>query len=199
MKKLFVLLSSIVVSSTINAQLFTDDFDSYMDTADLKNSWTGFGYALDGEIYISNAGGTDSSQAVIYVGNWKKGAFLGAVYAMKNENLTSARSVSVDVSFETNRFVQEPATAPSEFRLGIEGSNGDIWESRVNLKLADDGSMTNYTLDILRSKMWKQVNKTGSGSLLDALASVSGVRLIFTNNGNVGVQDFVFDNFTILP
>lgn len=198
MKKLFVLLTSIAVYSTMSAQLVSDDFNSYNDTAQLKTEWTGFGYALDGEIYLSKTGGTDSSPAAIYVGNWKNGAFFGAVYSLENENLTGASSVTVAISVETNRFVQEAATEPSKVRLGIEGSNGDIWESRANLEISED-SLSTYSFNIEQSEMWKQVNKTGSGSLVDALASVSSLRLIFVNSGGGGVQDFVFDDFNLKP
>jgi hypothetical protein len=197
MDKLFVLLSSIAVSSTMNAQSFSDNFDSHMDTADLKNSWTGFGHALDGEIYISYAGGTDSSQAAIYVGNWNNGSFFGAQKRQLRADLSGSTSVTIHARATTNTYLNASTTETTEFRLGVAGANGDIWESNINQSIPTSDSFYSYTFTISETAMSKVATGIVTGSLEDALASVTDVRFIFSNTGN-GAEDIYLDNFAII-
>ena len=195
MKRLIALFSSLAVFITLNAQSVFDDFESFTDDADLKTEWTGFGLALNGEIYLSPAGGTSASQAAIYVGNWNNGTFFGAQNPQGGADFSGSNAITVDARAITNTFFNQPATQNTGFRIGIAGQNGDIWESDVNQSITST-TFSTFTFSIAEASMSKVVNTTGSGSLDNALASVTDFRFIFNNSGG-GVQDILLDNFTV--
>lgn len=196
-KKYVLLLASLLATSAYGSEpIFKDDYNSYSGNEDLRKSWTGFGRVLANEIYYLPNKGNQYSGAACYVGDWKKGSSFSAIYALDDQDLTSAKMVTVTAFVETNRFVQEVAPEPSEFRIRIKGSNGDVWESRSN-QVVSEVTLSDYSFEISENKMVKKMDITGSGSLLDTLASVSGLYIIFENAGKSGVQDFIIDDFTI--
>ena len=194
MKRLIALFSSLAVFITLNAQSVFDDFESFADDADLKTEWTGFGLALNGEIYLSPAGGTSATQAAIYVANWNNGAFFGAQNPQGGADFSGSTAITVDARAITNTFFNQPATQNTGFRIGIEGQNGDIWESNVNQSITST-TFSTFTFSISEAEMSKSKNDTGTG-LANALASVTDFRFIFNNSGS-GVQDILLDNFTV--
>ena len=194
MKRLIALFSSLAVFITLNAQSVFDDFESFADDADLKTEWTGFGLALNGEIYLSPAGGTSASQAAIYVGNRNNGTFFGAKNPQGGADFSGSTTITVDARAITNTNVNEPATQNTVFRIGIEGQNGDIWESNVNQSITST-TFSTFTFSISEAEMTKTTNATGT-ELANALASVTDFRFIFNNSGS-GVQDILLDNFTV--
>jgi len=194
MKRLIALFSSLAVFITLNAQSVFDDFESFTDTADLKTEWKGFGLALNGEIYLSPSGGTNATQAAIYVGNWNNGSFFGAQNPQGGADFSGSTTITVDARAITNTFFNLPASQNTEFRIGIEGQNGDIWESNVNQSITST-TFSTFTFSISEAEMSKSTNATGDG-LANALASVTDFRFIFNNSGS-GVQDILLDNFTV--
>ena len=202
MKKLIALFSSLAVFITLNAQSVFDDFESFTDDADLKTEWTGFGLALNGEIYLSPAGGTSATQAAIYVGNWNydtdnnsvNDTFFGAQNPQGGADFSGSTTITVDARAITNTHFNEPATQNTVFRIGIEGQNGDIWESNVNQSITST-TFSTFTFSISEAEMTKTTNATGTG-LANALASVTDFRFLFDNTGS-GVQDILLDNFTV--
>ena len=195
MKRLIALFSSLAVFITLNAQSVFDDFESFADDADLKTEWTGFGLALNGEIYLSPAGGTSASQAASYVGNWNNGTFFGAQNPQGGADFSGSTTITVDARAITNTFFNQPASENTGFRIGIAGQNGDIWESDVNQSITST-TFSNFAFSISEASMSKVVNTTGTGSLDNTLASVTDFRFIFNNSGS-GVQDILLDNFTV--
>ena len=110
MKRLIALFSSLAVFITLNAQSVFDDFESFADDADLKTEWTGFGLALNGEIYLSPAGGTSASQAASYVGNWNNGTFFGAQNPQGGADFSGSTTITVDARAITNTFFNQSAS-----------------------------------------------------------------------------------------
>ena len=196
-KKYVLVLAFLLVTSSYGSEpIFKEDYNNYYSSEDLRKSWTGFGVVLSNEIYYLPTKGNLQSGAACYLADWKKGSSFSAIYALDDQNLTSAKMVTVTAFVETNRFVQEVAPEPSEFRIRIKGSNGDVWESRSNQVVSKD-TLSDYSFEISESKMVKKMDITGSGSLLDALTSVSGLYIVFDNAGKSGVQDFIIDDFTL--
>lgn len=197
MNKLFALLSAVAVSSTMNAQLVFDDFDSFRTTADLKTEWTGYGVALSSEMYIKPSYGINSSNAALYVGNWNNGSYFGAQKRQLRADLSGGTSVTIHARAATNAYFNDSATETTGFRLGVAGTNGDVWESNINQSIPTSNSFDSYTFIISETAMSKVATGIVTGSLEDALASATDVRFIFSNTGN-GAEDIYLDNFAII-
>ncbi|MFW2478911.1 MAG: hypothetical protein ACN4GF_02100 [Lentimonas sp.] len=199
MKNLIVSLFLIAISFSLNAQSVFENFDTYVNSDDLRTEWSSFSEVLNGGIYLKTQDGRAGSQAAIYVADWSRGNFFGARYLQDGANLFGNTSVSIYVNLVPNSQNDARPVESTEFSLGIEGLNGDIWLSTEKQTITESG-FNRYDFEMSESAMFKETNITGTETLAQALASVEYVRFLFTNDSSLGGhEDVLLDDLSIIP
>ena len=188
-----VLLFLSIVSVSQAQMLVIDDFQGYADTNALRNEWSAFGGANNGQPYLALDIGTSGNNTIQFDMNWDACTDANLLYT----GLGAGADLSnyADISFSA--YVD--TTSPTFVKLVVQGgTNNSIWQtsSAAALELGED-TFSGYSLSLFDNM---EVVTNNSDSLIETISNVTNIRLRFeSGDSSSGLQSVFVDNITAVP
>ena len=185
-------------SSTLNAQLVIEDFESYIDTNSLHADVFSFGSAAQaGKPSLAVGLGENDSNAACFNLTWETGnnANLCLINLSPNtQNLSGYTEITAYIYIEAYPGRDEATEGvPTIAKLAIEGKSGTIWQTR-SVKAEKPPVDSAYKLRFRLSPSDME-RVEGTGQFKDVISNVKNIRLRFENSKRPGFrQDAYIDS-----
>ena len=196
--KYLPVLFVIFATSSLNAQLVIEDFESYIDTGALHSDVFSFGSAAQaGKPSLAVGLGENDSNAACFNLTWETGnnANLCLINLSSNtKNLSGYTEITSYIYIEAYPGAGGAAEGvPTIAKLAIEGADGSIWQTRsVKAERPPVDSAYKLRFRLSPSDMERV---EGTGSFKEVLSSVKNIRLRFENSRKAGFrQDAYIDS-----
>ncbi len=194
-KVLFVALAT----SSLNAQLILEDFESYIDTSALQADVFTFGSAAQaGKPSLAMGLGENNSNAACFNLTWETGNNANLCFINLSPNTHNLSGYSEIKAFV---FIEDypggggltETSAITLAKLAIEGVDGSIWQTR-SAKAERPPIDSPYTLRFMLSPSDME-RVDGQGPFQNTISNIKNIRLRFENSRRSGFrQDAYIDS-----
>jgi len=200
--QIMIALFSVMIVSSLNAQLILEDFESYTDTGSLQADVFSFGSAAQaGKPSLAIGLGENGSNAACFNLTWETGnnANLSFINLSPNtHNLTGYSEITVFIFIESYPNLNGSMTEispPTLAKLAMEGVDGSIWQTRT-VKGERPPIDSSYKLRFRLSPSDME-RVEGVASFQNTLSNLKNIRLRFENSRRSGFrQDAYIDSIT---
>ena len=189
----------ILITSSLNAELIIEDFESYMDTNALHQDVFSFGSAAQaGRPSLAVGLGENDTNAACFNLTWETGNNANLCFTNLSPNTLNLSGYSEITAFiyiedYPGNSDSRGRSIPTLVKIAIEGQDGTIWQTR-SIKAEKPPVDSSYKLRFrLTPTAMERVE--GSGSFINTISEIKNIRLRFENSKRPGFrQDGYIDS-----